>query len=157
AYSRLYHSVALLLPDATVVSMGSNPGARGSYEPAIEIYTPPYLYDANDQLITTGRPSITGVGPNGAIGYGQPLSVEYTTSPAIASAVLVAPGSTTHAFDMEQRLVGLCGPAPQPACNGPSGSGTLSLTSPPSGNVAPPGYYMLFLLDAAGVPSKAHF
>jgi galactose oxidase len=41
AYSRLYHSTALLLPDATVVSMGSNPGARGSYEAAIEIYTPP--------------------------------------------------------------------------------------------------------------------
>src|SRR5262249_45138928 len=81
----------------------------------------------------------------------------YTSSSAIASAVLVRPGSTTHAFDMDQRLVGLCGPAPQPACNAPAGSGTLGLTSPPSGNVAPPGYYMLFLLDAAGVPSKAHF
>ena len=46
AYSRLYHSTALLLPDATVLSMGSNPGNRGSYQPAIEIYTPSYLYDA---------------------------------------------------------------------------------------------------------------
>ncbi len=45
AYSRLYHSTALLLPDATVSSMGSNPPGRGSYEPAIEIYTPSYLYD----------------------------------------------------------------------------------------------------------------
>ena len=43
AYSRLYHSTALLLPDARVISMGSNPPNRGSYEPAIEIYTPPYL------------------------------------------------------------------------------------------------------------------
>src|SRR5438067_12354584 len=56
AYSRLYHSTALLLPDATVLSTGSNPGNRGSYEPAIEIYTPSYLYDANDQLITTDSP-----------------------------------------------------------------------------------------------------
>jgi len=44
--------------------------------------------------------------------------------------------------------------SPQPAC---SGSGTLNLTSPPNGNIAPPGYYMLFLLDSAGVPSKAQF
>src|SRR5262249_26450511 len=58
AYSRLYHSVALLLPDATVVSMGSNPGQRGTYHPATEIYTPPYLFDANDHLITTNRPRI---------------------------------------------------------------------------------------------------
>src|SRR5437762_6704383 len=59
AYSRLYHSTALLLPDATVLSTGSNPGNRGSYEPAIEIYTPSYLYDANDHLITTNRPQIS--------------------------------------------------------------------------------------------------
>src|ERR1041385_4631472 len=58
AYSRLYHSTALLLPDATVLSTGSNPGNRGSYEPAIEIYTPSYLYDSNDHLITTNRPRI---------------------------------------------------------------------------------------------------
>ena len=41
---------------------GQQPGDRGSYEPAIEIYTPPYLFDANDQLITT-RPTITGTSP----------------------------------------------------------------------------------------------
>ena len=68
--------------------------------------------------------------------------------------MLVRPGSVTHAFDMDQRLIGLCGPSPQPPC---SGSGTLNLTSPPGGGVAPPGYYMLFLLDSAGVPSKAQF
>jgi hypothetical protein len=62
-------------------------------------------------------------------------------------------GSVTHAFDMEQRLVGLCGPSPQPACA--AANNTLNLTTPPNGNIAPPGYYMLFLLDSAGVPSKA--
>jgi hypothetical protein len=145
---------ALLLPDARVMSIGSNPGGRGSYQPAIEIYTPPYLFDANDQPVTN-RPSITGVSPSsGAIGYGANFSVSYTSASPIRSAVLVRPGSVTHAFDMEQRLIGLCGPSPQPAC---SGSGTLTLTTPPNGNVAPPGYYMLFLLDNAGVPSKAEF
>ena len=51
SYSRLYHSTALLLPDASVMSIGSNPGARGGYEAAIEIYTPAYLFDGNDKLI----------------------------------------------------------------------------------------------------------
>src|SRR6516162_410827 len=99
AYSRLYHSTALLLPDATVLSMGSNPGNRGSYEPAIEIYTPSYLYDANDRLITTNRPQITGLSPSGPFHYSDQFSVSYTssTSPPISSAVLVRPGSSTHA------------------------------------------------------------
>jgi hypothetical protein len=156
AYSRLYHSTALLLPDATVMSMGSNPGARGSYEAAVEIYTPPYLFDANDRVITTNRPSITAVSPASRVGYNALLSLSYTSTSAISAAVLVRPGSDTHAFDMEQRLIGLCGPAPQqPACIGTNN--TLNLTTPPNGNVAPPGYYMLFLLDSAGVPSKASF
>jgi hypothetical protein len=153
SYSRLYHSVALLLPDATVASLGSNPGPRGRYVTAVEIYTPPYLYDSNDRLITTDRPVITGM-PSGPVGYGSGFSVNYTSTSPISSAVLVRPGSTTHAFDMEQRFVGLCGASPQPAC---TGAGTLSLTAPPNGNVAPPGYYMLFLLDSAGVPSKAEW
>ena len=155
SYARLYHSAALLLPDATVMSMGSNPGNRGSYEAAIEIYKPAYLFDANNRLITAGRPSITAITPaSGIIGYNASFSVSYTSASPISSAVLVRPGSVTHAFDMEQRLIGLCGPAPQPPC---SGGGTLTLTSPPNGNIAPPGYYMLFLLDSAGVPSTARF
>ncbi|HLK10799.1 MAG TPA: galactose oxidase-like domain-containing protein, partial [Candidatus Binatia bacterium] len=154
AYSRLYHSTALLFPDATVVSLGSNPDERGSYEPAIERYFPPYLFTADDELITTGRPSITDVAPAGPIGYGVPFSVTYTSASPISAAVLVRPGSSTHAFDMDQRLIGLCGAAPQPPC---TGAGTLTLTSPPDGDVAPPGYYMLFLLDGGGVPSAARF
>ena len=156
AYSRLYHSTALLLPDATVVSLGSNPDEHGSYEPAIERYTPAYLFDANDRLITAARPQILGVVPaSGVIGYGAPFSVRYASTSPISAAVLVRPGSTTHASDMDQRLVGLCGPAPQPPCT--ASGDTLALTSPPNGNIAPPGYYMLFLLDSAGVPSVAQF
>jgi hypothetical protein len=151
SFSRLYHSTAVLLPDATVASMGSNPGDRGKYLGRIEIYTPPYLYDANDRLITDDRPAISNVNP-AVVGYGGTLSVDYTATSAISSAVLVRPGSTTHAFDMDQRVVGLCGSSPQPPC---SGSGTLMLSVPSNGNVAPPGYYMLFILDAAGVPSHA--
>ena len=155
AYSRLYHSTALLLPDATVMSMGSNPGARGSYQAAIEIYTPPYLFDANDHPITANRPAITA-SSSAVVGYNSALSLGYTSVTAIKSAVLVRLGSVTHAFDMEQRLIGLCGPAPQqPSCNG--ANNTLNVITPPNANIAPPGYYMLFLLDSDGVPSKAAF
>src|SRR5438309_4055681 len=153
AYSRLYHSTALLLPDATVLSTGSNPGKRGRYVPAIEIYTPSYLYDADDHLITTDRPQITALSFSGPIHYGTPFSVSYTSTSPISSAVLVRPGSATHASDMEQRLIGLCG-ATSPCT---ASNNTLSLTTPPDGSIAPPGYYMLFLLDNAGVPSKASF
>ena len=155
SFSRLYHSSALLLPDARVAVVGSNPGSRGDYEPAIEIYTPAYLYDLNDQLITAARPSIGGVVPtSGVLGYAQSFTVNYSTVSAISAAVLVRPGSSTHAVDMEQRLIVLCSPT-STACAGPAG--TLTLVTPPNGNVAPPGYYMLFLLDSAGVPSVARF
>src|SRR5213080_24184 len=153
AYSRLYHSTALLLPDATVLSTGSNPGNRGSYEPAIEIYTPSYLYDTNDHLIATDRPQITGLSFSGPIHYGMPFSVSYTSTSPISSAVLIRPGSATHASNMEQRLIGLCGATSPCSASG----NTLSLTTPANGSIAPPGYYMLFLLDSAGVPSKASF
>jgi hypothetical protein len=152
SFSRLYHSTALLLPDATVASLGSNPDERGSYQPAIEIYRPTYLFDVNDQ--PANRPSITGVSPSETLRYGDTAQVSYTSASPIASAVLVRPGSSTHAFDMEQRLVILCSTSTVPC----SGSGTpLSVTMPPDGNVAPPGWYMLFLVDAAGVPSIAAF
>jgi hypothetical protein len=153
AYSRLYHSTALLLPDATVLSMGSNPGATGAYEPAIEIYTPPYLYDANDKPITANRPQITALSFSGPIGYATPFRASYSSTSPIASAVLIRLGSSTHSTDMDQRFVGLCGATS--ACS--ASSNTLNLTTPPNGNIAPPGYYMLFLVDSAGVPSEAEF
>src|SRR5262249_40554768 len=91
---------------------------------------------------------------SGGLGYGQVLSVSYSSASAVGSAVLVRPGSATHAEDMDQRLIGLCGPAPQPPCT--SGA-TLDLTLPSNPNAAPPGYYLPLLLDSAGVPSKARF
>src|SRR5438552_8047168 len=135
------------------MSTGSNPGNRVNYEPATEIYTPSYLYDSSDDLITTNRPQITALSFSGPIHYGMPFSVSYTSTSPISSAVLIRPGSTTHAMDMDHRLTGRCGAgSPCTASNN-----TLSLTTPPDGSIAPPGYYMLFLLDSAGVPSKAWF
>lgn len=144
AFPRLYHSVALLLPDATVWVAGGNP-TRGTFEPHVEIYTPPYLFNPDGSAAT--RPSITTVSPN-VVGYGTAFSVTTPDAANIASVVLMKDGASTHAFNMEQRLVGLTFTA---------GSGVLNVTGPPNGNVAPPGYYLLFLINNAGVPSVAQF
>jgi chitodextrinase len=143
AYARLYHSVALLLPDATVWFAGGNP-ARGSYEQHMEIYSPPYLFNASGGPAT--RPTITSV--PAAVGYGAAFQIQTPDAASISSIALVRPGSPTHAFDQEQRLVNL---------TFTTGSGVLNATAPPNGNIAPPGYYMLFILNSSGVPSVAKF
>src|SRR5271168_1296246 len=144
AYARLYHSGALLLPDATVLVLGGNP-ERGTYEPHMEIYSPAYLFTSGGGLAT--RPTITSVTP-GVLGYGSSFQIQTPNAASISSAVLVRAGSPTHAFDMDQRLVGL---------NFTVGSGVLNATAPPNGNIAPPGYYLLFILNSSGVPSVAQF
>ena len=144
AYARLYHSGSLLLPDATVMLIGGNP-QRGTYEQRTEIYSPAYLF--NPDGTPASRPSISGVTP-GAFNYGGAVQVQTPDAANISSVVLMRPGAPTHAFDMEQRLVGLSYTA---------GAGVLNVTAPPNGNIAPPGYYMLFIIDSAGVPSVATF
>jgi hypothetical protein len=143
AYPRLYHSVALLLPDATVWFAGGNP-SRGTYVQPMEIYYPPYLYDSNGNFVT--RPSIAST-PS-SINYGNTFTVQTQDAASISSVVLVRNGTVTHAFGMDQREVGLSFTA---------GTGSLTVTAPPNSNIAPPGYYMLFLLNSSGVPSVANF
>lgn len=147
AFARLYHSVALLLPDATVWVAGGNP-ARGSYEQHMEIYQPAYLFttDVGGNVIPAPRPTIASA--PATVSWGTQFTVQTPDAANISSVVLVRNGAVTHAFDMDQRLVGM---------SFSSGSGALTVTAPPSGNIAPPGYYMLFLLNNAGVPSVASF
>jgi hypothetical protein len=144
AFARLYHSNSLLLPDGTVLFIGGNP-ARGTYEQHMEIYSPPYLFNPDGTLAV--RPTITGV-PASGIGYGSAFQVQTPDAANITSVVLMRPGAPTHAFDMEQRMV---------AMNFTAGSGVLNVTAPLNGNIAPPGYYMLFILNSSGVPSVAQF
>ena len=149
SFARLYHSTAILLPDATVVSAGSNP-TRGTYEQHIEIYSPAYLFTTGG--IPATRPVIQSA--PASIGYGSgTFQVDWNypnnqTPDDINSVVLARPGSDTHAWNMEQRLVGLAFT---------SSSGELTVNLPPNSNIAPPGYYMLFILNKAGVPSVASF
>jgi len=144
AFPRLYHSNALLLPDATVLVTGSNP-ARGTYEQHSEIYSPGYLFNADGSAAT--RPSITSATP-AAFTYGSAFQVQTPDAGSITKVVLMRPGAVTHSFDMEQRLVELSFTA---------SNGVLNVTAPPNGSVAPPGYYMVFILNSAGVPSVASF
>jgi VCBS repeat-containing protein len=144
AFARLYHSNSLLLPDATVLFVGGNP-ARGAYEMHDEIYTPPYLFNADGTAAT--RPTVSQISPS-AVGYGTVFQVQTPDAANISSVVFMRPGAATHAFDMEQRLVGATFTA---------GSGVLNVTAPPNSKIAPPGYYMLFLLNSAGVPSIGKF
>ncbi len=147
AFDRLYHSVALLLPDATVWIAGSNP-TRGTWESHMEIYQPAYLFtrDSNNILIAATRPTIASVPSN--ISWGGAFTVSTPDADNISQVVLVRPGASTHAFDMDQRLVGM---------SFTPGSGSLTVTGPPNSKIAPPGYYMLFLINENGVPSVARF
>ena len=141
-FPRLYHNVQLLLPDGSVFLAGGNP-EQGVYENHIEIYKPAYLFNADGSAAS--RPAIT-TAPT-SISYGTTFAVQ-TPNTDVGSVVLLKPGSATHSFDMDQRFVGL----PFSVQNG-----GLSVSLPKNSNLAPPGYYMLFLVNKAGVPSIAQF
>jgi len=127
-----------------VASLGGNP-EQDSYEQRIEIYSPSYLYTSNGA--SAPRPTMSGVPAQ--IAYAAAFEVTTADPGAIQEAVLMRPGAATHAFDMEQRLVEIEIAAVLGA--------KLRLVGPPNANIAPPGYYMLFLIDSAGVPSVATF
>jgi hypothetical protein len=145
AVPRLYHSEALLLPDATVLVAGGNP-KRGEYDPSLEIYSPAYLFNADGSA--AARPTISSV-PS-AIAYKAQFQI--TTPDAnnnnISSVVVIRASAVTHSFDMDQRLVVL---------NFSNGGTSLTATAPRDGNVAPPGYYLLFLVNKNNVPSVGSF
>ena len=134
---RLYHSTALLLPDARVLVAGGGRGSGGvDYENA-EIYSPPYLFGA-------ARPSITSA-PD-AIGYGQTLTVGTSGSPAVTGAILIKCGATTHDNNMSQGV--------QRWTTVTRTGSNIAVRVASNRNQLPPGYYMLFVL-AGGVPSIA--
>jgi hypothetical protein len=140
AKPRLYHSLALLLPDARVLSAGGD-GADAPTYPNGEIFTPPYLLNSDGTPAT--RPSIVSA-PTGIV-YNSSFTVTASTND-VARMTLIKLSSVTHSTNFDQRFLNLSF----------TKTGTsLSVTAPASGNLAPPGYYMLFALNAAGVPSTS--
>jgi len=137
AVTRIYHSTTLLLPDARVLHTGSGDwGGPQPEERSYEIFSPPYLFRGT-------RPSITGATPSD-VAYGRTLFVETPDGAGIAKVTFIRLSSVTHAADMGQRLV--------PLSFTPV-SGGVSVVIPTSATTAPPGPYMLFLVNGNGVPS----
>ncbi len=143
---RNYHSVALLMPDGRVWTAGSNINGSQSFpepgidnrEPLLELYEPPY-YSANRPVIISGPTKI---------GYGNRFEIKTTQTNQITRVVIIRNGSVTHAYNPDQRYIGLQFRR--------IGGNRLSVTAPPIG-VAIPGYYMLFVINERSVPSVAKF
>jgi hypothetical protein len=128
---RLYHSAALLLPDGRVLTTG------GDGITQVELYSPPYLFAG-------ARPTITSA--PATVSLGQSFFVETPEAASIARVTWIRLPSVTHSFDMNQRINSLSfSQAP----------GGLNVVAPSDANLAPPGHYMLFLLNGNGVPSVA--
>jgi hypothetical protein len=134
---RGYHSTSLLLLDGRVLHSGGGAGGGTIDNLNYEIFSPPYLFKGV-------RPNVTGV--IGAVGYGQSVLAVTQDGASIAKVTLIHTGSVTHAFDEAQRLISL---SFSPV------SGGVSVTLPVNRNIAPPGPYMLFLVNGNGVPSVA--
>jgi hypothetical protein len=135
--ARLYHQVSLLLPDGRVWTAGSQPGA-GVSELRTELFSPSYLFQGP-------RPVISGL-PN--VGdYGGTISIPTPDALTVNSVSLVRLMSCTHHYEANQRLIWL-----QIASRT---SNNLTVSAPINSNIAPPGYYMIFILNASGVPSVA--
>ena len=129
---RLYHSVALLLPDGRVWVAGTDGERR------MEVYSPDYL-DAGP------RPNLS-LAPD-AVAYGQYFEIQVDDAADVASVCFIRLGAATHAFNTEQRCIALEFAATSP--------NTLELRAPTELAMAPAGHYMLFVMNSAGVPALA--
>ncbi|HYX33499.1 MAG TPA: galactose oxidase-like domain-containing protein [Oligoflexus sp.] len=139
ATARLYHSSALLLPDATVlVGGGGAPGPLTNLN--AEIYYPPYLFDSAGNFAK--RLKIDEVAAEQR--YGRVTEVQFSGAGTVKRVTLVRTGAVTHSFDMSQRFLEL---------EFTKENGAVSVAMPDSSHIAPPGYYMLYLVNDKGVPS----
>jgi hypothetical protein len=134
--NRTYHSTAILLPDGRVISAGSDFGNQGT---TFEIFSPPYLFRGKRPVISSAPK---------AVQYGAQFNVTTADASEIGRVGLIRPGATTHANNFDQRYVKLRYEVQ---------SGQLKVTAPGSSKVAPPGYYMLVIINKNNVPSVMPF
>jgi hypothetical protein len=144
--TRQYHSTALLLPDGRVLSAGG--GICGTCDTVgyvaknAEIFSPPYLFQADGT--PAPRPSIDAAPASTT--YGATMAIGTPDPASISKVALIRLGAVTHSNNMEQRYIPL---------SFTPGATTITATAPDNSNIAPPGIYMLFIIDANGVPSLA--
>jgi len=151
---RMYHATANLLPDGRVLLAGSNPhvlyrfDAEYPTELRVEAFSPEYLSPDRANL----RPVIEEIPET--VRFGGSFDVVVSVSLPVVGIVEVNLASApfaTHSFSQGQRLVKLAVSSAAPAGDGKY---RIGVTAPPSGSVAPPGYYMAFAVNQ-GVPSVA--
>jgi galactose oxidase len=140
---RMYHSTAILLPDARVLVAGggepeSTGEAKGTIHDNMQIFSPPYLFRGPQPVISSAPDTAQ---------YGQTIDVASPQAGSITKVNLVRLGSITHGFNMTQRIIH--------ASLSHSSDNALTVQMPTNPNAAPPGFYMLFLLNDLGVPSQA--
>ena len=146
---RLYHTTAVLLPDARVLVAGHDgalnmsPYDASRYE--LEVFSPPYLFAPDGTL--ANRPAI--IEAPARVDLAQRFTIRTREAVQIASVVLIRQSSTTHQINSDQRLVGLAIVAAE--------GDQVQVQMPSKGGIAPPGFYMLFIVDRNGVPSIAHW
>ncbi len=136
---RNYHSVALLMTDGRVFSGGSGLCACNADHPDHQIYSPPYLFNADGTPST--RPSITSA-PNVAT-VGRSITVKASAN--MQKFTLVKMSGTTHHLNSDLRFLTV------PFTVAPNGDYHLTLRN--NANVLTPGYWMLHAVNAQGIPS----
>ncbi len=142
--ARLYHSSAVLLPDASVLTAGGGaPGPQRNLN--AEIFYPHYLFRKDGSGLLARRPVIAGMFSQ--LNYNQTFTITTPDANSIGQVSFIALGSTTHSFNMGQRFLSLDILSRD--------TGSLSVRAPANANLAPPGYYMVFIIDDEGVPSEA--
>lgn len=140
-FPRQYHSVCILLPDGRVFSAGGvAPGTADPDQHTMELYTPGYLTGASQPTITSVPATLT---------FGNSFTIDTPQAADIESIALLAPISVTHHTDSGQRYIKL--PIQSRTAS------TLMSLAPANGNIAPPGFYMLFIVKNNGVPSEGRF
>ena len=146
--TRQYHSTALLLPDGRVLSAGGGVcgtcGTIGYLERNAQVFSPPYLFKEDGSGDLAPRPVISSAPES--VPYDAPMSIQTPSAARVGKVALMRLGSVTHSVNMEQRYIPL---------EYSAADGQINATSPLNANIAPPGYYMLFLIGPTGVPSMA--
>ncbi|MFF8626227.1 radical copper oxidase GlxA [Streptomyces werraensis] len=144
---RNYHSGSILLPDGRVMFFGSDSlfadkanTKPGKFEQRIEIYTPPYLYGDEEQPDLSGGPQTIRRGGSGTFTSQDAASVKKVR--------LIRPSATTHVTDVDQRSIAL---------DFTTDGDEVTVTVPKNKNLVQSGWYMLFVTDGDGTPSKAQW
>ena len=153
-HARNYHSSALLLPNGKVWVAGGNTHASSGNPDSdltlsngvtkkrgikqIELYEPDYIATPN-RIQIISFPSV--------LAYGESFTLQIDRATTnVKYVALIRTGSVTHSTNNDQRFVAL-------TINSRSGN-SMTLTAPPTGNIAPPGNYMLWVVDNADQPCQ---